>query len=89
MIEAMNARLLCKFEMAEVDNALAQMHPLKSLRPVSFATCFYQQSWNTVLNDVCKDVLDFLNNEIFYVDINMTNIALILKVNHPTCITEF
>jgi hypothetical protein len=87
--EAMNTKLLCKFEMAEVNNELAQMHPLKSPRPDDFATCFYQQSWSTVHNDVCKAVLDFLNSGTFDADINMTNIALIPKVNHPTCITEF
>jgi hypothetical protein len=42
--EAMNTKLLCKFEMAEIDNALAQMHPLKSPGPNDFAAYFYQRS---------------------------------------------
>jgi hypothetical protein len=46
-------------------------------------------SWSMVHNDVCKAVLDFLNSGTSNADINMTNIALILKVNHPTPITEF
>jgi hypothetical protein len=39
--EDMNTRLLKEFTEAEVDNALAQMHPLKSPGPDGFAACFY------------------------------------------------
>jgi hypothetical protein len=74
--KGMNNRLFCKFEVVKVNKALTQMHPLKSLGPDGFSACFYQNSWSTVLSDVCKAVLDFLNDEIFYAAINVTNIAL-------------
>lgn len=65
------------------------MHPLKSPRPDGFAACFYQQSWQTVRNEACKAVLNFLDNEVFDNGVNNTYIALIPKVKNPSCIIEY
>ena len=39
--------------------------------------------------EICHTVLDFFNFDVFYKDINATNIALIPKVSNPTRIIEF
>ena len=44
----MNSRLLAEFTTEEVDAALKQMHPPKSLGPDGFAVGFYQSSWPIV-----------------------------------------
>ena len=81
--EAMNARLIQKFEMAEIDSTLGQMHPLKSLGLDGFAACFYQHSWGTVRNSICKAVLEFLNDGNFDNSINEAYIAFIPKMKKP------
>lgn len=65
------------------------MHPLKSLGPDKFAASFYQRAWATVREDVCTAVLAFLNDGIFYDELNQTYIALIPKVKTPMLITEY
>lgn len=76
----MNAWMLRPFVVADVETALSQMHPLKSPGPDGFATCFYQKAWDTIRNEVCTAVLEFLNGGGFDADINNTYIALIPKV---------
>jgi hypothetical protein len=75
--------------MIEMDVALKQMHPLKSPGPNGMFAGFYQNSWETVWNEVCKAVLDFLNNGIFYRSINDTYNTLIPKVKNPSRITKY
>jgi ribonuclease HI len=87
--DAMNERLVRRFEECEVDHALAQMHPLKSPGPDGFSASFYQNSWSVVRTDVCNAVLQFLNNGQFDNEINTTNIALIPKKKNPSCVVEF
>jgi hypothetical protein len=86
---AMNAQLLKKFEATEVDAALSQMQPLKSPGPDGFAASFYQRSWPTVREDVCKAALAFLNHGSFDEELNSTYIALVPKVKTPVHITDF
>lgn len=40
---AMNEMLIAPFSSEEVNQALAQMHPLKSPGPDGFGVCFYQK----------------------------------------------
>lgn len=79
--EDMNFNLLKEFVGAEVDLALFQMYPLKSLGPDGFSACFYQRHWMTVGREVKMVVLHFLNSGIFDPDINTNFIALISKVS--------
>ena len=85
----MNGWLLRPFVTEEVDFALSQMHPLKSLGPDRFATCFYQKTWNIIRSETCAAMLDFLNGKAFHADINETYIALIPKTKNPNHIIEF
>lgn len=77
------------FTTEEVQEALNQMSPLKSLGLDGFVVGFYQQHWSIVKNDVCSAALDFLNNGIIIPTLNFTYIALIPKVNNPEVVEEF
>lgn len=85
----MNTQLLAPFTVSEVETALGQMHPLKSLGPDGFAAGFYQSSWAIVGQEVCAAVLNFLNCGIFDSAINNTFIALIPKKKIPSCVMDF
>jgi len=85
----MNEKLAAVFTPEEVDQALAQMHPLKSPGPDGFGVCFYQNHWTTIGDEVRKAVLDFLNGGIFDPLINTTFIALIPKIENATSVTEY
>ncbi|XP_059458269.1 uncharacterized protein LOC132187853 [Corylus avellana] len=87
--EEMNNNLLRPFTQSEVEDALNQMHPLKSPGPDGMSAVFYQHSWGMINKEVCKAVLDFLNNGIFEPSINETFITLIPKIKTPTRITEY
>lgn len=64
VMEEMNFNLRKTFTSVEVDCALKQMHPLKSLGPDGMSACFYQHSWANVREEVCMAALDFLNNGV-------------------------
>jgi hypothetical protein len=85
----MNALLSAVFTPEEVDQALDQMHPLKSPGPDSFGASFYQKHWQIVGDEVRKAVLDYLNLGIFDQSINSTYIALIPKLTTASCVSEF
>ncbi|XP_042942922.1 uncharacterized protein LOC122277108 [Carya illinoinensis] len=79
----MNDRLLKNFSIAEVEEALRQMVPLKSLGPDGFGACFYQSHWNQVADEVCVAVLSTLNGNSWLPKLNYTFIALIPKLKEP------
>jgi len=62
---AMNEMLTEVFTPEEVNQALAQMHPLKSPGPDGFGGCFFQNHWHVVGEEVRQTVLVYLNNEVF------------------------
>ncbi|XP_059449513.1 uncharacterized protein LOC132180640 [Corylus avellana] len=66
----MNRRLLAVFTCEEIEAALAQMGPLKSPSPDGYAAVFYQKTWETVKDEVCKAILGFLNDVSYSVLIN-------------------
>ena len=70
--EEMNRSLLKEFIDVEVEDALSQMHPLKSPETDGFATCFYQKLWGTVRTDICRAVSEFLDIGNFDNSINAT-----------------
>lgn len=89
VMEEMNTHMLRPFVVSDVYVALAQMHLMKSLGPDGFLACFYQRAWPTVRGEVCKAVLDFLNDGHFDNAINATHIVLIPKVKNPSSATKF
>jgi len=86
---SMNDMLMMPFLPEEVDQALSQMHPLKSIGPDGFGVCFYQKHWPTVGLEVRKSILDFLNSDCFYAGINVTYITLIPKLASASSMSEF
>ena len=58
----MNAMLLQEFTKLEVEEALKQMVPLKTLGPDSMPPLFYQNYWSLVGDDVSKTILSRLNS---------------------------
>jgi hypothetical protein len=85
----MNQALCREFTKLDVDDALKRMQPLKSPGPERFSARYFQCSWTTVRGEVCKIVLDFLNNEIFYSSLNDTNIVLIPKLKSLVSVIGF
>jgi hypothetical protein len=85
----MNEELLKPFTKEEIFYALKQMGPLKAPGPDGFLAMFFQKNWGLLGDDICRAVLNTLNSGIMPVDLNITNITLIPKVNCPTCVTEY
>lgn len=85
----MNALLTAVFTQEEIDQALAQIHLLKSPGPDGFGASFYQKHWQSVGNKVRKAILNFLNFSVFDQSINSTFIALIPKLTTASCVSEF
>jgi hypothetical protein len=57
----MNQKLLADFTRSEIFDALQQMAPMKAPGLDGFPTCFFQQNWDTIQNEVCDAVLQFFN----------------------------
>lgn len=55
---------------------------LKSPGPNRFSDCFFQSYWPIVGTDVCKVVLQFLNEGTFDSSLNFTYIILIPKIKN-------
>lgn len=92
VIAAMKSMLMCELTKEEVDTALSQMHPLKSLGPDGpdgFLAYFFKEHWKIIGREVRKAALVFLNTGIFDAKINATFIALIPKASPSTKVTDF
>jgi hypothetical protein len=85
----MNAHLIAASMPEEVDQALFQMHPLKSPGPDGFGASFYQTHWQIVGDEVRKAILDFLNFGVLDHAKNSTFIAIIPKISNASCVSEF
>lgn len=79
MSPALNEMLSCEFVGEEINQALAQMHPLKSTGPDGFDMSFFQHHWGTIGDKVRVAILEFLNGGSFDPVINETFITLVPK----------
>lgn len=59
------------------------MHPLKALGPDGLPTMFFPKYWKVFGKDITKLVLEILNESRDPTPLNITFIALILKVKNP------
>lgn len=80
LTESMIESLLKPFSQEQVVAALASMHPCKSPGPDGCPALFYKQHWATVGDDICRVVLEFLNDGVLPHGLNHTNVVLIPKV---------
>lgn len=85
----MNSYFTSSFSEEEVSKALFQMHPDKAPGPDGFLTLFFQHFWREVKDEVVKEVLGFLNNDILDNRLNETNIILVPKKKEPTKVEDF
>lgn len=85
----MNAKLTEPFTVEEVRRALFQMHPKEAPGVDDFPALFYQRFWELVKDDVCKEVLKFLNHGILDTSLNMTQIIIMPKKEEALKVTNF
>jgi hypothetical protein len=87
--DTMNSSLLKEFMSCEVEQAIKQMAPSKSLGLDGMPPIFDQKHWLVVGLDVIKGVLSCLNSGQLLQSINHTHIILIPKVKNSERVTEF
>ena len=85
----MNALLTHDFTREEVKIALKNMTPLKALSPDGLPPIFFQHYWQSIGDDVSKDVLSCLNIGCIWPGIIHTYITLIPKVKRLEHVIEF
>jgi hypothetical protein len=66
----MNAALIAAVSDKEIEEALFQMGPTKSLGPDGLPALFFQRHWALLKTDVCSAVRDFLAGNDSPVDFN-------------------
>lgn len=77
------------FTKTEIEKAIFQIVPLKSLGPDGFGAIFYQSYWMMVGDWVYSTVLDFLNGGTLRTSANSTYLPLISMVQNPSFVNEF
>ncbi|GAU22462.1 hypothetical protein TSUD_123490 [Trifolium subterraneum] len=72
----------------EIQQALFQMHPDKSLGPDGFNPYFYQRFWEHCSDDIFSAASTWLERGYFPTSLNETNICLIPKCDNPTSMKD-
>ena len=85
----MNHTLQQPYCLEEIQQALFQMHPSKSLGPDGMSHFFFQKYWNIVSDDVIEAVLSVLASGHVLHKMNYTHIVLIPKINEPKIVADF
>ena len=85
----MNNDLTHVVTMDEVKTALQQMHPTKALGPDGMSAIFYQKYWDIIGHDATNMVLNVLNFNTPFAEINRTNIVLVPKIKNPSRMKDF
>uniref|UniRef100_A0A803PMJ8 Reverse transcriptase domain-containing protein n=1 Tax=Cannabis sativa TaxID=3483 RepID=A0A803PMJ8_CANSA len=73
----------------EIENAIANLHPLKSPGPDGLPGCFYRRHWQVVGDSVIKMVQLFFSRGVMDNTLNFTHICLIPKVEKPESVEKF
>lgn len=77
------------FTREEINEAINQMHPLKSPGPDGLPALFFQKFWHIVGGEVQNLALNILNNNDQPHDINKTFLVLIPKCKNPSTPKDF
>jgi hypothetical protein len=85
----MNEKLTAAISDAEIEKALFQMAPTKSLGPDGLPALFYQRHWAVLKSAVCNAVQGFLAGMDCPAVFNNTILVLIPKVNAPESLSQF
>lgn len=84
-----NDMLDAPFSTKEVKEACFELNPSKAPGKDGFTALFYQNSWETVGEDVTKFALDILNNGGSLQEWNPTLVTLIQKIKNAKSIKDF
>ena len=85
----MNVRLDREFTIEEVEVAIKQMAPLKSLGPDGMPPLFYQNYWSLIGSDVTHSIIHYLNSGVLPQSLCHSFITLIPKVKNPEYVSQF
>ena len=85
----MNHSLLQPYRPEEVQQALFQMHPSKSLGRDGVSPFFFHKYWNIVGDEVIEAVLSILSSRHMLHKMNYTHIVLIPKINESKNVVDF
>ncbi|GAU30882.1 hypothetical protein TSUD_15680 [Trifolium subterraneum] len=83
-----NVFLTAPITKVEIQQALFQMHPDKSLGPDGFNPAFYQRFWDQCGEDIFSAASNWLERGYFPTSLNETNICLIPKCDNPTSMKD-
>ncbi|KAL6180716.1 hypothetical protein ACLB2K_047376 [Fragaria x ananassa] len=84
----MNGKLCAEYSDNEIRAALFQMYTTKSPGPNGMPPEFFQKYWDTIGNDVCVAVKNFLQTGVLLKAVNYTHVCLIPKVANPTQVSD-
>ncbi|KAL9668951.1 hypothetical protein QQ045_006492 [Rhodiola kirilowii] len=87
--DEMNRSLMEPFTEAEIRAALFQMHPTKAPGMDGFSALFYQKFWSIVKEDLCKEILAFLNGGELDQALNETLIILVPKKKDAASVGDY
>lgn len=87
--DAENTNLIKIPDKEEVRATLGKMKADKALGPDGMTTLFYDHFWKIVGDDVVKTVQQFFKEGFLLQHLNVTNLVLIPKVEHPSLVNQF
>lgn len=85
----MNDELVAIPVLEEIHSAVFQLGALKAPGPDGFNGSFYQQSWESIKDDLAQLVQEFFQKGVFDNRLNQTYIVLIPKAKSPENISQF
>lgn len=85
----MNSRMIEPYTIEEIRMALFQMHLDKAPGVDGFPASFYQKFWSVIKDDVCEEILNFLNNDQLDINLNKTQMILLQKKDESLRVEDF
>lgn len=85
----LNEKLLEPYIIDEIKLALFQMHPDKAPGVDGYSAAFYQKFWDHIKEDICEELLNFLNNDLLDTQLNITQIVLLPKKEECLRVEDF
>ena len=87
--EATNNRLIEIHSEEEIRIASFSIHLDKAPGPDGFSANFFQANWNTVKEQIVKEIQEFFSSGLLPCNINNTHVILIPKIKRPKKMTDY
>ncbi|XP_062118199.1 uncharacterized protein LOC133831804 [Humulus lupulus] len=87
--EAEGKFLVSEYTSEEVKKAIFDIPSIKAPGPDGYPSCFFQDNWEIVGEDVSAAVLNFLHSGQLLKEVNTTSLTLIPKTNCSTGVSDF